>query len=664
MRSYIIFFILLGVLNSCSPPEYKAIKMAGKNKKELQKVLDHFKKDSSVRLQEAAKFLIKNMPKNFSADTSTLSSVRPFLPEACSLYVNEEHSLIDLKWEEYKNKQKIAPQYFDYHPDYKIIQGDFLIEDIKLAYATWIKNPFNKNASFNDFCEYVLPYKRKNGLPIESWRKHFLEKPPEHFYNFKDIPLIVACDSLLFHYKDLKHNKSQLSDLPLLKIEDFETLKRGNCETKCWYNSMLFAAHGIPCAIDFVPAWGNRNASHSWNVIIKNGKSHAFEPFWEQDRWKYKRIYNNESFDDRWGEFRLPKVYRHTYSSHKIEPIVDSRVKLRNIPPLFRNIKKKDVSDEYFKTYDLEITLDENMPDDTYYCYLCVFGYNDWHPVQWGKIEGAKVQFKGMGKDIVYLPCYYKSGELIHATDPFLLNSQGDLVQLEANSTRSQNIVLNRVNFQSPKNATGINILGGSRIEFSEKSDFEKPSQIYTLPDTMLCQMNLHRLNKAIKGRFIRIIFQGEIAELSELSFFQKTADDTLARLNGEIICSEDIEKSKAKKAFDQLIATDFTTHLHKDENLSEEKQLWVGLDLGKLTTIDAIGYSPRVGSNLYKKDPFELFFWKDGWRSLAIKQGTGNNMIFNNVPDNALMMLKNKNWGQRGAERIFIYKNGEQKWY
>ncbi len=50
----------------------------------------------------------------------------------------------------------------------------------------------------------------------------------------------------------------------------------------------------------FRSVWGNRNGGHSWNVIIVNGESYAFEAFWDDDRWKYKRIYNNKSYDSFW----------------------------------------------------------------------------------------------------------------------------------------------------------------------------------------------------------------------------------------------------------------------------------------------------------------------------------------------------------------------------
>lgn len=52
---------------------------------------------------------------------------------------------------------------------------------------------------------------------------------------------------------------------------------------------VLFSSLGMSTAMDFVLGWTNRNGSHSWNVLIVNGVSYPFEPFWDADRWKYKR---------------------------------------------------------------------------------------------------------------------------------------------------------------------------------------------------------------------------------------------------------------------------------------------------------------------------------------------------------------------------------------
>ena len=278
-------------------------------------------------------------------------------------------------------------------------------------------------------------------------------------------------DSLLYEYRHLTHSQFWGTKIPILTASTLEYLRHSLCEHRCWYNSLLFSSLGMAVTIDFVPAWGNRNNNHSWNVLIKDGKSYAFEAFWDQDRWKYKRIYNNQTFDHLWGEFRLPKVYRHTFKNNIEGPIADKRINPDNIPPLFKNIKIKDVSSEYFETSDVTLSL-KSTPSKTYYAYLCVFGYQQWHPVQWGKIKNNKVSFKGMGKDIIYLPAYYENGKLIPAGEPFLLDSKGVVTCLKGNKQQIS-IFINHVEGAPVYNwdLKNIQLLAGLKIHgYSSKT--------------------------------------------------------------------------------------------------------------------------------------------------------------------------------------------------
>lgn len=86
-----------------------------------------------------------------------------------------------------------------------------------------------------------------------------------------------------------------------------------------------------------------------------NGETFPFEPYWEYDPWKYKTLYNNISLHERWGKFRLPKVFRYMYSWAFEGPATDENLKIKDIPPLFRRLNLKDVSSQYFQTTDINI---------------------------------------------------------------------------------------------------------------------------------------------------------------------------------------------------------------------------------------------------------------------------------------------------------------------
>ncbi len=455
-----------------------------------------------------------------------------------------------------------------------------------------------------------------------------------------------------------------MTNFPLMKVEDFENIQQGLCEHKCWYNSMLFASLGIACAIDFVPAWGNRNASHSWNVIIDRDTSYAFEPFWDTDRWKYKRLYNNTSWDARWGKFRLPKVFRHTYSSHPDGPLLDSKVDPHDIPALFRNYKKKDVSNEYFETSNVKVDLTGSIPKETYYCYLCVFGYQQWHPVQWGRIEGNKVVFSNMGRDIVYLPCYYKAGKLIYAASPFLLKTDGTIQMLKGQEITNKPLVVNRILPKSGEFQSFVDRLARGNFFVEDENGGMNTSMVLELPDSLQMGNNIFHFSDGIIGNSARFVFPQMVASVAEIEFYTKGANGVLEKIHGVVEASEALNSDDVLKAFDGYTATSFNSLEIPSHSRGGSSPLWLGLSFDEKVRIDAFAICPELIGNLHEVEMFELFIWRNGWQSLDAKCGQNREAVFSKVVEDGLYLLKNKSWNERSAERIFIYEDGEQKWY
>jgi hypothetical protein len=64
--------------------------------------------------------------------------------------------------------------------------------------------------------------------------------------------------------------------------------------------------------------------------------------------------------------------------------------------------------------------------------------------------------------------------------------------------------------------------------------------------------------------------------------------------------------------------------------------------------------------SNLVKiNDQYELSYWDNGWQSLGTKQATEKYLVFDNVPDNALLKLHDVSRGKQ--ERPFIVVDNQQ---
>lgn len=88
----------------------------------------------------------------------------------------------------------------------------------------------------------------------------------------------------------------------------------------------------------------------------------------------------------------------------------------------------------------------------------------------------------------------------------------------------------------------------------------------------------------------------------------------------------------------------------------------WAGLDLGIPTQIDKIVYTPRNRDNYIRPgDTYELFYCDKDWISAGEMQATSDSLHYQQLPQNALLLLCNYTRGTQ--ERIFVYENGSQIW-
>ena len=682
MRNIFILVLFNYILIACNP-EHKMVKqaleLAGPNRHELEKVLVHYSKypGDSLKLK-AARFLITNMPGHYAYDSSSLNKYRPILTVYDSLIrYSEIHTSYNIKsqmdslWSILKYSAPLDQCIYmkPVEEDIKLITFTFLINNIEQAFRAWNNNPRRDKINFEVFCEYILPYRRHDGLCLEDWRSLFNNhfKQLEKYYQY-DIQKMA--DSILFQFRDIIHTTNIMTDYPYFKVTDLMTSKRGLCEARCWFNSMLFSSLGIPISIDYIPAWGNRDSNHSWNVLITENGAVPFEPFWDNQRWKYKRIYNNTVEDIWWGSFRLPKVYRYSYSSHFEGPAIDKRMNINDIPPFFRNLKQKDVSDEYFSTSTFTIKIERPIPDDSYYLWLCVFNSGRWKPVQWGKIKGEMANFMKIGRDIIYLPAFYQSGTIIPAGDAFLLTQNGEIKKLKPSLVKDS-VLLKRKFPDNPTMIYRVNTLIGSKVQGANSPDFKNLTTIFEVKKTPEYFMNKKKITDNESYRYIRFLFPkinktGEIGisipeeESRRLSEFviNENYNGKSEEIKGEIMFSSHFDITEATKCFDNDL---LTYSLPKSQN-NKGNTCWIGLDLKSPKKISEIGFCPQNDkNNIFSGLNYELFYWNDQWISLGIKTAESNTLCYTQVPGNAIFLLRCIDEGKE--ERIFLYDKNNQIW-
>lgn len=662
MKRLLILFSLFFCI-CCSPDDERlevALTLAGDNRRELEKVLEHYKGDPE-KLQ-AARFLIENMPGHAGQDAGVIRKLQPVYDKHAS--ISEKHNWeltkewekeIDSLWYGDKNNSNVS----DNRQDIVSVQSGWLINEIDRSFKAWKENAYTGNTSFEDFCRHILPYRFAEGICLDDSRDVFYQRHA-HFFNDQSKDFIAAADSLLEIYGSLVHSKFAAMSMPIYSASTFEQIKRGTCDDRTWFNCLLMSSLGMAVATDFVPQWGNRNGGHSWNSLIVDGETYPFEPFWDEDRWKYKRIYNNECFDFVWDKFRLPKVYRHTYEHNIDGPMGDKRVDRSDIPGLFLNPFVRDVSSQYFQAVDVEVFITEDVPKDARYCYLCVFTTRGWQPVQWGKIKRKKAVFKDMGKDIVYLPMFCKNGRMIQAGSAFILNREGVCEEVRCDDEKISVTVREYTpyghvdNMRRAKNAlTGACLLG------CNGADDSNADTLFVMPGEMsVWEDNTVTLPEPGRYRYLRLVPLQDTVALCEISFFEHGSNGIPVqdvKVSADIVSF--IDNEELGMISDGLSGTGFRGLFETGEG----KGKGILFDLGESRMINAFSYMPYTPCCQVGDADLEFCYWDgSGWVSVDSFRLEGSPVTFENIPGGTVYAVRHP----KKPYRIFTCDNGIVKWY
>lgn len=168
MRVYLLLLFVVAIGGCFDAPdklEY-ALYLAGDNRPELEKVLEHYK-DDSLKLK-AAQFLIENMPAYYSYEGWQLDSMKAIVV-AARLTQRTVAPEIKKRWEEYPYTSLSRVK------DIEVITAGYLIRNIDQAFKVWRTRPWNRSLSFDEFCELLLPYRIENE-PLEEWRSLYYER--------------------------------------------------------------------------------------------------------------------------------------------------------------------------------------------------------------------------------------------------------------------------------------------------------------------------------------------------------------------------------------------------------------------------------------------------------------------------------------------------------
>lgn len=386
----IIFLASLFIFTSCSisSPNIEqlnyALKKAGNNRSQLEKVLEHYKGDSLKT--EAARFLIKNMIYHFG----------------------------------YYGQEKID--------DITSVSADYLINNIDLAFQVWPK-PWNQTFSFDDFCRYILPYRAIYEQPY-TLRKEFMET---YVPILDSLKIQDTFEAVMILQKMLRKRVTGTNKIPLNypTVEEVCQTGHGRCDGIVLFGVSLMRAAGIPAVTEHT-VWTHRNSEHYWCAFLnQDGKYYPFAPEYEgPDSLKYNLM----------KPFITPtKIYRLEFS-----PLHPKRIESTdNYRTFLKNPLLTDATDQYLTPVtDIQILSDFPYDSPKGVIYLCAYNNNHWRPIDISERNGAECVFTNIvGDNIFIIAEYSEQAENLHfLTYPFYVDREGYISKIKPNPLKKESL--------------------------------------------------------------------------------------------------------------------------------------------------------------------------------------------------------------------------------
>ncbi|MCD7972820.1 MAG: transglutaminase-like domain-containing protein [Candidatus Azobacteroides sp.] len=278
MKRLLQLLLFLFLFASCHEKEDRleqALRQAGKNRKELEKVLSHYQQlPDGEQKYKAACFLIENMLYHYQYEFPTISE---YYQELDSLLVPEkmtkeyiEELREKIKTVEYKIDQKEIR----IKEDIRHITAEFLIRHIDHVFEL-SRYPWCRELSFEDFCEYLLPY-RLAREPLEDWIPIYQEQLSGYIRLLVDVEATdsMVCEAFRLYF--LGPNEWYIYHFKLdFPPSAFFNKGAGTCYELAMLTTYTLRSLGIPTAWDFTPQWANRSQGHDWNLVFLAGDKQA-----------------------------------------------------------------------------------------------------------------------------------------------------------------------------------------------------------------------------------------------------------------------------------------------------------------------------------------------------------------------------------------------------
>ena len=656
---YALFALfLLAAFSGCSKDDlylHYALKAAGENKSQLKAVLKHYRTvDKDPQKLAAAKYLIANMPAHYSyRDTAAINRYYSQALEILGTGPSPD-------WQRDTLRQISDTQYAgitrNIISDVEVMTADYLIYSIDHAFKQWKTQPWAKHLSYEEFRDWLLPYKVTELQSLDAWRDtlsiHYSDSiktvtDPDDQRNTIYGAIEIVRNELHSKLSEIGHRViwEDRGSIPMRSAATWVRMTYGSCLDYVTMGTAVFRSLGLPSTVDVVPMWGRNSDGHSWYVF-------------PDDRGSEQATINSLIMPAGMQFYpyeRIPKVWRYTYK------INHERVEYSNTSKYIYpfDLCQEDVTDHYNLTSDLEIELNSDLTRklvDRKYVYIAMSvnsGGPQWKVLDFGKIRKAKACFKNMGRNMLYIVLGFDGKRLVPISSPFILDKGGNITYVDNNKeTQIVSLDIRRKYYESYNVVDMRRRILGGKFQCSDYPDFRDAVTLYTIEQTEI--PDKIEINSDRPYRYWRYFTpNGSWGSISELSFY----DSDGIRLERRGIANSEAGQDAIDRAYDRDLLSNF--------EINQPDGNWVGMDMGKSIYVKYVSVSPRSDDNdVCPGNEYELFCFDGGsWRSLGFGIADGNSLHYENIPLNTLLWLRNYTRGNN--ERPFIVReNSDIDWW
>lgn len=546
--------------------------------------------------------------------------------------------------------------------DKDYIKSKDIYHNNRLAYKAIKESSWKDSVSFNDFQEYILPYKLSDEI-FDNWRDRLYGYHKRLVIRF---PELKNVDSLYNYHiktgrKRLKSSRNKDDFYPVSEnFTWYNLVSSGDCISRTRNMIYYLRAAGVPATFDYLVAWGNRPYSQ-----------HAYVGLSFRKKILKKIIKNNNDPSDLTNDLNaamsiedthifakndlpkglciqyektIPKIYRETWFEQPF--IYDLLSKVPKEEIYFTLIKPNmvDVTSRYIEVADAEIK--KGFFEKKSVAYLGVFDMEGWRPVAYSLFDWfGKALFKDLGKNILYMPLFFNN-EVQPFDFPFVIEKTGTKRVFKCNKKNLINMKLLRKFPLISSGAMSSFNFKGSIIEGSNDYSFKRVETLHTINYFPFTTQQID-LVKPVTVRYICFKApSGRKIKLGELEFYTDSC--------GIKKKLKDISYKKGMPEYKEKIYDGNSSTFCDTTN--------VNLDFGSPKKISRIRFCPSNDSNyIIPGKKYELFYWDKLWVSAGQKSAKDSFLNYKNVPSGTIYWLRCLDEGKE--ERIFTYENGTQIW-